>query len=109
MTLLDQMQSTSVLDAYRLFKFAADEYSSMGVTTAQSGGVGPALASGLYWFSRLGVVPQRLVLFPWERDYAEDLLNGDYDPADYTTDRSLHGAGEARSRRQHTGVHRVSE
>lgn len=91
MTLLDQMQSTSVFDAYRLFKFAADEYSSMGVTTAQSGGVGPALASGLYWFSRLGVVPQRLVLFPWERDYGEDLLNGNYDPADYTTDRVYMG------------------
>ncbi|MCP4210886.1 MAG: amidohydrolase [Halieaceae bacterium] len=86
-TMLDQVQSASVVDAYRLFKSAADEYARMGVTTAQSGGVAPELASGLSWFSRLGVVPQRLVLFPWERDYGEDLLNGDYDPAQHTTDK----------------------
>jgi predicted amidohydrolase YtcJ len=49
------------------------------------------LATGLYWFSRLGVVPQRLVLFPFFDGFGEALLNGDYDPADYSSDRVYMG------------------
>ncbi len=87
MGVLDHMQEMSATVAYRLFKAAADEYSAIGVTTAQSGGVTPQLATGLYWFSRLGVVPQRLVLFPFEDAFGEALLNGDFDPAQYSSDR----------------------
>ncbi|NQX90064.1 MAG: amidohydrolase [Halioglobus sp.] len=85
---LSQMQDINPLMAYRLFKTAANDYAAVGVTTAQSGGVTPALASGLHWFSRLGVVPQRLVLFPFFDDgFGDALLNGAFDPADYRSER----------------------
>jgi predicted amidohydrolase YtcJ len=49
------------------------------------------LARGLSVFSRIGVVPQRLVLFPFEDGFGEALLNGEYDPDDYATDRVYMG------------------
>jgi predicted amidohydrolase YtcJ len=86
------MQDIKLLDVYRLFKTAAVQYSAIGVTTAQSGGVTPELATGISAFSKLGVVPQRLVVFPFESDWGEKLLNGEYDPTDYATDRVQMGA-----------------
>ncbi|MCB1688780.1 MAG: amidohydrolase [Halioglobus sp.] len=86
MDIMREMQDLSVMDTYRLIKSAANEYSAMGVTTAQSGGVTPELAMGLSLFSKLGVIPQRLILFPFETEWGEDLLNGEYDPADYNSD-----------------------
>ena len=79
-------------DFYRLIKAAANEYSAIGVTTAQSGGVSKELARGLSLFSTLGVIPQRLVLFPFEKEFGESLLNGDYDAADYSGDKLAMGA-----------------
>ena len=90
--LMVAMQDVSLLDTYRLMKSAANDYSAVGVTTAQSGGVTPELATGLSLFSRLGVVPQRLILFPFETEFGEELFNGGYDPADYATDRVVMGA-----------------
>ncbi|MEZ5572405.1 MAG: amidohydrolase [Halioglobus sp.] len=87
-----QMQNMSLTDTYRLIKAAAVEYAQVGVTTAQSGGVSKELATGLSWFSKLGVIPQRLVLFPFETEFGEALLNGDYDPADYNSDKVVMGA-----------------
>jgi len=91
LAVLEQMQDLSLATTYRMFKSAADEYAARGVTTAQSGGVTPALALGLYWSSRLGIVPQRLVLFPFETAYGEALLNGEYDAARYNNDRVTMG------------------
>jgi predicted amidohydrolase YtcJ len=82
----------SLTDTYRLIKAAATEYSALGVTTAQSGGVSRELATGLSLFSKLGVIPQRLVVFPFETEFGDALLNGDYDPADYSSDRVVMGA-----------------
>jgi predicted amidohydrolase YtcJ len=62
------------------------------VTTAQSGWTSKKIATGLSVFSRLGVVPQRLVVFPAESEFGEALLNGDYEPGDYRTDRMVMGA-----------------
>lgn len=90
--LMVALQDVSLLDTYRLMKSAANEYSAVGVTTAQSGGVTPELATGLSLFSRLGVIPQRLILFPFETEFGEELFNGGYDPADYATDRLVMGA-----------------
>ena len=90
--LMLRTQEMGMLDAFRLFKAAATEYSAMGVTTAQSGGVEHTLAQGLSLFSKLGVVHQRLVLFPFESEYGESLLNGDFDPADYAAEKVLVGA-----------------
>ena len=82
-----EMQNLGLIDTYRLMKAAANEYSAMGVTTAQSGGVSKPLALGLSWLSRLGVIPQRLILFPFETEWGEALLDGEYDPADYNSEK----------------------
>lgn len=85
--IMRQMQDISVSDGYRLMKAAANEYSAIGVTTAQSGGVSEKMAMALSLFSKLGVIPQRLILFPFQLDFGETLLNGEYDPADYNGDK----------------------
>jgi predicted amidohydrolase YtcJ len=84
---MEHMMDIGLVDGYRMMKLAAREYAQVGVTTAQSGGVTPGLAQGLSLFSKLGVVPQRLVLFPFEHDYGEMLLNGEYQPGDYSSER----------------------
>lgn len=85
--IMTQQQDIGVMDGYRMFKAAAIEYAGRGVTTAQSGWVSRKIATGLSLFSRLGVVPQRLVVFPAESEFGESLLDGSYDPGDYNTDR----------------------
>tara|TARA_R110001599_G_scaffold353231_1_gene590993 strand:- start:70930 stop:72639 length:1710 start_codon:yes stop_codon:yes gene_type:complete len=92
LSVMVKMQDMSLIDAYRLIREAAAEYSAIGVTTAQSGGVSRELAKGLSLFSKLGVIPQRLVLFPFETEFGDALLNGDYDPADYSGERVVMGA-----------------
>lgn len=87
-----KMQDMSLTDTYRLMKAAAREYSALGVTTAQSGGVSRELATGLSLFSKFGVIPQRLVIFPFETEFGDSLLNGEYDPADYSGERVVVGA-----------------
>ena len=91
MTVMSQMQDISIIDTYRLMKAAANEYSAMGVTTAQSGGVSARLATGLSWFSKVGVIPQRLVAFPLAEEFGETLLNGEYNPEDYSGDKLIMG------------------
>jgi len=92
MDVMRKMQDLSLANTYRLMKSAANEYAAVGVTTAQSGGVNRKLATGLSWFSKLGVIPQRLILFPFETEFGEDLLNGNYAPADYSSDKVVMGA-----------------
>jgi predicted amidohydrolase YtcJ len=89
---LQQTQDIALIDVYRMIKDASVEYASRGVTTAQSGGTSVELTRGLSLFSRLGVIPMRLVLWPFEHEFGESLLNGDYQPADYETDRVTMGA-----------------
>jgi len=90
--IMTKQQDIGVMDGYRMFKTAALEYAARGVTTAQSGWASKKIATGLSVFSRLGVVPQRLVVFPAESEFGEALLNGDYDPEDYHSDRMVMGA-----------------
>lgn len=92
LSVMVKMQDMSLIDTYQLIRAAAAEYSAMGVTTAQSGGVSRELAKGLSLFSKLGVIPQRLVLFPFETEFGDSLLNGDYEPADYSGERVVMGA-----------------
>jgi predicted amidohydrolase YtcJ len=87
-----QMQDLSLIDTYRLMKAAANEYAQVGVTTAQSGGVSKQLAKGLSWFSRLGVIPQRLVVFPFETEFGDALFNGEYKPEDYNSEKLVMAA-----------------
>jgi predicted amidohydrolase YtcJ len=86
------MQDISLVDVYRMMKLAVADYAAAGVTTAQSAGVTPALATGLSTFSSLGVIPQRLVLFPFEHEFGEALLDGEYDPGKYAGERLIMGA-----------------
>jgi predicted amidohydrolase YtcJ len=91
MAMAMQMQDINPVDGYRLFKAAAVEYLQKGVTTAQSGGTSPKLARALNIFSRLGVVPQRLVVFPFYSEFGDVFLNGEYDPQDYNSERMKMG------------------
>ncbi len=77
----------SLLDGFRMAKAAAREYAARGVTTAQSGGVDPTMAMGISLFSKLGVVHQRIVLFPVFVDFGESLLSGEFDAAKYAGDK----------------------
>lgn len=77
----------SVIDYYRIFQQATDEYASNGITTAQSGGIGLPLARALYWASELEQLPFRLVVFPNEQNFGKQLLNGQLAPSDFNTER----------------------
>lgn len=85
--LMFQAQDMGLMDAFKMLKAAAQDYSQMGVTTAQSGGVDPAMAQGLSYASKFGLVHQRLVLFPLEIGFGESLLNGEFDPATYAAEK----------------------
>lgn len=92
MEVMRKMQDMGLVDTYRLIKAAATDYAAKGVTTAQSGGVTPELALGLSWFSRLGIIPQRLVVFPFATEWEEALQGGEYNPADYNSDKLVMAA-----------------
>ena len=90
--MLEHMMDIGPLDAYRMMKSAANEYAAIGVTTAQSGGTTPGLLQALSLFSKLGVIPMRMVAFPFEDQFGDALLNGEYDPQDYNAQRLTAGA-----------------
>jgi predicted amidohydrolase YtcJ len=93
LSIMSLMQNDiGLTDFYRMVKAAANEYSAIGVTTAQSGGTSKELTTGLSLFSKVGVIPQRLVLFPFETEFGESLFNGDYDPEDYNSEKVVMGA-----------------
>ncbi|NQY02878.1 MAG: amidohydrolase [Halieaceae bacterium] len=84
---MTQMQDIPLTAVYSMMKAAANDYAAKGVTTAQSGGVSPELGQGLSFFSRMGVIPQRLILFAMEHDFGDALLDGSFDANDYNADR----------------------
>ena len=79
-------------DVFTMMKSAAKEYAQVGVTTAQSGGVSPELGKGLVLFSRFGIIPMRILVFPFEHQFGDVLLNGEFDAADYAGERVEVGA-----------------
>ena len=87
MDIMMKLQEMPMFDMYRVLKTAVREYAQVGVTTAQSGGATPGSAMGMLYASKLGIVPQRLVLFAFDDEFAELIAAGEYDPADYATDR----------------------
>jgi hypothetical protein len=84
---VEMLQDLGVGDIYTMVKTAVVDYLSHGVTTAQAGGIPKALLQGNSLFSKLGIIPLRLNMYPFEHDFGEALLNGEYDPARYTSDR----------------------
>lgn len=91
MSVVEKMQDISAVDGYRMFKYASTQYASMGVTTAQSGGVTEGLAGGIKLASRAGVVLPRVVMFPFDMGFEGKLLNGEYDSQDYASDKIIMG------------------
>ena len=88
---VNHLYDLGLMDSYRTIKLAANEYAAIGVTTAQSGGVSGELVKGISLFMKLGIIPMRMVLFPMEMEFGESLLNGEYKPGDYATDRLTMG------------------
>ncbi|MCX2973552.1 amidohydrolase [Halieaceae bacterium IMCC8485] len=84
---VDAMQDTGALAVYQMIKTAVRDYAQVGVTTAQSGGTSVMLSDGLSLFSKLGVIPQRLVLFAFDTEFAELIDAGEFDPQKYHSDR----------------------
>lgn len=87
MGVMQEMQDMGLLEVYQMIKAAVREYSQVGVTTAQSGGTSVMLADGLALFSKLGVIPQRLVLFAFDTEFAELIDAKAFDAAKYATER----------------------
>lgn len=87
MEIMLNTQDMGLGDAYAMVKHAVREYAQVGVTTAQSGGTTPVMAKGLKLMSKLGIIPQRLVLFAFDSEFGDTLTNGEFDPADYNSER----------------------
>ncbi len=87
MDVMWELQDMPAMDIYRMFKAAVKDYSQKGVTTAQSGGADPSSLQGLSLFSKLGIIPQRMVVFPFDSAYAELIARGEFDPGEFETER----------------------
>lgn len=85
--IMEMIQGLGLGDIFTLVKAAVRDYVSHGVTTAHAGGIPKPLLRGNSLFSKLGIVPLRLNMYPFEHDFGDALLNGDYDPADYSSER----------------------
>ncbi|MBE9538136.1 MAG: amidohydrolase [Proteobacteria bacterium] len=90
-SMVNHVYDIGLMDSYRTIKLAANEYAAIGVTTAQSGAVTGDLIKGISLFIKLGIIPMRVVLFPMEQEFEEDLLNGEYKPENYASDRLTMG------------------
>ncbi len=77
----------SLVNFYTLLTTAVDEYASMGVTTAQSGGVDMTTLKALSSAQRLGLIPFRLELWPFDDQMGDAIRANEIDLADYNSDR----------------------
>jgi predicted amidohydrolase YtcJ len=91
MAVMERTMDISMLEAVRMAMAASEEYVAQGVTTAQSGGVDAAMASGLASLSRFNLIQPRLVLFPFYDSLGPLLLSGEFDPATLSSDKLLVG------------------
>jgi|TARA_R110002073_G_scaffold265553_1_gene428635 hypothetical protein len=88
----ERMLDLGAMDFLRMVSAAVREYAAYGVTTAQAGGVAPQMAGGFKLASGLGLMPLRLVLFPMQDDYGEEIAAGTFDPEDLAARRIDVGA-----------------
>lgn len=95
-TALQVIRSTafnfSMLDSLKIIKQASKDYARVGVTTAQNGAADKKQITGLYQASRLNIIPMRLEVWPFYADMSDEILNGEFNPNDYHTDRYRVGA-----------------
>lgn len=87
MPIVDKTKDMGIREGFAVVKAAVNDYAAHGVTTAQAGGVPATLLKANALFSKLGVVPLRLNMFAFEHDWGDELFDGDYDPADYSSER----------------------
>lgn len=64
----------SFTDFFKMIRYAVNEYASVGVTTAQSGGVDSSIYTGLRWASKLGLLKSRLVVFPLSDSLGKEMV-----------------------------------
>lgn len=72
---------------YTLLTSAVDEYASMGITTAQSGGVDMTTLKGLTTAQQLGLIPFRLELWPFDNKLGDTIRAGELDLSDFNSDK----------------------
>lgn len=70
--LLRQLPLTTLLDAFLL---ARDEYLAAGVTTLQNGYADRLSMKILLWAQRLGMLPQRVIVWPAHDKLEQELIN----------------------------------
>jgi len=83
------LMDLSLGQIFSLTKRAVHDYAQHGVTTAQSGGMDAGLLRALVMFSKWGIVPQRLVLFPFFHLDGEAILSGEFDLAGFEADKVI--------------------
>ncbi len=76
----------SLPNFYTLLTTAVDEYASMGVTTAQSGGLDMTTLNALTTAQRFGLIPFRLELWPFDDKMGNAIRAGEVDLSDYNSD-----------------------
>lgn len=81
----------SLSDILSMTNAAVDDYLSHGVTTAQAGAVDQKQFKALSVMSRLGIIPLRLVYFPFYDDWQDALTNGTYTQSRQTDSRLIAG------------------
>jgi len=81
----------SVWDFLDMIEQATTDYVSTGVTTAQSGFCTEAFLKGLSLFSRLGLIPLRLMVWPDDK-LGDKIISGKFKTEDYDTERFKVGA-----------------
>jgi hypothetical protein len=81
-----QAMDYSVLDFFKMVRYASAEYAAVGVTTAQSGSADGRMTKGLAMAAKLKMVPFRQIVFPTSNTLGPQLLDGSFDAAELNND-----------------------
>ncbi|MEM7359951.1 MAG: amidohydrolase [Pseudomonadota bacterium] len=79
-------------EVLKIVQRAVADYISKGVTTAQNGAADRKTINGMYYASRLNLVPLRLEVWPLYSDMSEAILSGEFEANDFRSDRFRIGA-----------------
>lgn len=81
----------SLFDFIDMVEQGAQEYAAVGVTTAQSGLSKEGQIKGFNIIDKLGLIPQRLVIWP-DMDTGKRWLSGEFSDESYNSDNVIIGA-----------------
>lgn len=82
----NRMTNRSIAEGLAVLRSAVADYAAAGVTTAQSGAVDASMLQRMYWASRLGLIPLRLVVWPEHERMGDEVRAGRIDREAYRTD-----------------------